>query len=74
MFFKSEKIRDFPKYLLGYCMMGGWGGCPEIYLQLVLPDTFSFAIKAYGHNTRDSHVDHSLSLFDSAILDGVVDQ
>ena len=28
-------------------MMGGWGGCPEIYLHLSFGSRFLFALKAY---------------------------
>ena len=48
---KLQILEISKKCLLGYCMMGGVGGCPEILMQLVLSDTFSYEIKAYGQGS-----------------------
>ena len=40
-----------PIILLGYCMMGGWGGGLAIYFHLSWIYMFLFLLKAYGMNS-----------------------
>ena len=43
-----------PIILLGYCMMGGWGGGLAIYFHLSWICMFLFLLKAYGCYTREN--------------------